>query len=132
MMLQKTIFTILLFLSINCIIQGQSKYEVLKFKEVFEVHKHTDNYSFAKNTKNEVQVVFSGLFLFYKYFVSSQDVVSCVFYPSCSVYALQTIQKNGIAEGMLATFDRLCRCNGLSPDKYDIHKESRLFYDPVE
>ena len=132
MMLQKITFTILLFLSSNCFIKAQSKDEVLKFREVFEVHKHTDNYSFAKGTKNEVQVVFSGLFLFYKYFVSSQDIASCVFYPSCSVYALQVIQKKGIVLGTMATFDRLCRCNAFSPEKYNIHKESRLFYDPVE
>jgi hypothetical protein len=114
------------------LIQAQSKDEVLKLRNVFEVHQHSESYAFARDTKNEVQTIFSGLFLFYKYFVSSQDVVSCVFYPSCSVYALQTIQKNGIIVGTMATFDRLCRCNGLSPDKYDIHKESRLFYDPVQ
>jgi uncharacterized protein len=113
-------------------IRGQSKEDLLKFRDTFDVQRHTESYTFAKNTKNEVQVIFSGLFLFYKYFVSSQDVVSCVFYPSCSVYALQTIQKNGITEGILATFDRLCRCNGLSPDKYEIHTETHLFYDPVE
>jgi hypothetical protein len=122
----------LLFLSSNLLIQAQSKDEVLKLRNVFEVHQHSESYAFARDTKNEVQTIFSGLFLFYKYFVSSQDVVSCVFYPSCSVYALQTIQKNGIIVGTMATFDRLCRCNGLSPDKYDIHKESRLFYDPVQ
>lgn len=131
-MLQKTTFIILLFLSSNLLIQAQSKDEVLKLRNVFEVHQHSESYAFARDTKNEVQTIFSGLFLFYKYFVSSQDVVSCVFYPSCSVYALQTIQKNGIIVGTMATFDRLCRCNGLSPDKYDIHKESRLFYDPVQ
>ena len=131
-MLQKTTFIILLFLSNSLFIRAQSKDEVLKLRNVFEVHRHSESYAFARDTKNEVQTIFSGLFLFYKYFVSSQDVVSCVFYPSCSVYALQTIQKNGIIVGTMATFDRLCRCNGLSPDKYDIHKESRLFYDPVQ
>ena len=131
-MLQKTTFIILLFLSSSLFIQAQSKDEVLKFRNVFDVHQHNESYAFARDTKNEVQTVFSGLFLFYKYFVSSQDVVSCVFYPSCSVYALQTIQKNGFFAGTMATFDRLCRCNGLSPEKYDIHKESRLLYDPVQ
>lgn len=132
MKLLKITFIILLFLNNKVELNAQSKDEVLKFKHVFEVHQHKDTYAFAKDTKNEVQTVFSGLFLFYKYFVSSQDVISCVFYPSCSVYALQTIQTNGILIGTMATFDRLCRCNGLNPDKYEIHKESRLFYDPVQ
>jgi hypothetical protein len=39
--------------------------------------------------------VFSGLFLFYKSFVSSQDAQSCSFTPSCSVYALEAVKNQG-------------------------------------
>ncbi len=131
-MLQRIIFTITLFLSFNFVSQAQSKADVMKFRGVFEVHNHPDSYEYAKNAKNEVQVVFSGLFLFYKYFISSQDRASCVFHPSCSVYALQKIQKNGVAEGALATFDRFCRCNAFSAKNYETYQGTQLLYDPVE
>ena len=80
-------------------------------------------YSIAKNNTNELQFVFSGLFLFYKFAISSQDFNKCAFYPSCSEYGLLAVQKHGAAIGMFATLDRLQRCNGLSPELYT--------YDPV-
>lgn len=70
-------------------------------------------------------------FMFYKSFISSQDHMSCVFTPSCSEYAVQAIQKQGIFLGMLNTFDRLTRCNGLRPGDYTIDPRVRLLVDPV-
>lgn len=70
-------------------------------------------------------------FRFYKAFISSQDHMSCVFTPSCSEYAVQAIQKQGIFGGMLNTFDRLTRCNGLRPNDYHIDPHARLLVDPV-
>lgn len=128
----KIIFTITLFLIITKAALGQSKEEVVSLKDIFRVEPHHETYEYAKKPKNEVEVVFSGLFLTYKYFISSQDVVSCVFYPSCSVYAIQSVQKEGLVIGVLAAFDRLTRCNGLSPENYQIQKDTYLFYDPVE
>jgi putative component of membrane protein insertase Oxa1/YidC/SpoIIIJ protein YidD len=123
---------IILFLSITKGTFGQTKSEVLGFKPFFRTIPHHDTYEYAKKTNNEIELVFSGLFLTYKYFISSQDVVSCVFYPSCSVYAIQSIQKQGLVIGTLSAFDRLTRCNGLSPENYEIQKETHLFYDPVD
>lgn len=128
----KITFIITLFLAITDGVFGQTKEEVLNFKTIFQAGPHHDSYDYAKTPRNEVEFVFSGLFLTYKYFISSQDVISCVFYPSCSVYAIQSVQKKGLVIGMLAAFDRLTRCNGLSPENYEIQKDTYLFYDPVE
>ncbi len=133
MILRKAIFIIILFLGISnvCVVsQEASAYK--EFATQFETHKHKETYEFAKKVNNEVELVFSGLFLFYKSFLSSQDAISCVFYPSCSVYGYQTVKKNGIIIGMLDTFDRLSRCHAMSPEEYDVHPETRLFYDPVK
>lgn len=81
---------------------------------------------------NEFQMLFSGLFLFYKSFISSQDVQRCSFTPSCSVYGMEAIKEKGILKGMVLTFDRLTRCNGLSPEKYSIDPETGKFYDPIQ
>lgn len=88
-------------------------------------------YSFAANNKNELQMSLSALFLFYKAFFSSQDANSCAFSPSCSEYALLSIKKIGLFKGAMASFDRLCRCNGLNAPAYNRDLKTGLLLDPV-
>lgn len=71
-------------------------------------------------------------FRFYKKYISSQDANSCTFHPSCSEYATLVIAKKGFFLGGMLTFDRLSRCNGLSPEKYKIDKRTNLMIDNVE
>ncbi len=85
-----------------------------------------------KNTGNGSNMLFTGLFIGYKKFISSQDGNSCSFTPSCSVYALQSIRQKGVLPGLLNAFDRLSRCNGLSPELYPVDPVSHLLYDPVQ
>ena len=61
----------------------------------------------------------------------SQDSGNCNFFPSCSVFGTQSIQKLGLFKGFLNTFDRLNRCNGINKSDYPIHQLSNLLYDPV-
>lgn len=91
-----------------------------------------DQYEHVHENTNEIQFMFSGLFLFYKSFISSQDSQSCSFTPSCSVYALEAVKKQGVLKGMLNGFDRLSRCNSLSPEKYEIDPKTQLLIDPLE
>ncbi len=93
---------------------------------------HAYYWQYAKDNTNELQLVFSGLFLFYKEFVSSQDASSCSFTPSCSEYALLAIKKQGFVIGSINFFDRFSRCNGLSPEHYHRHPKTHLLNDPVE
>jgi len=44
---------------------------------------------------------------------------------------LISIKEKGIFWGMLNAIDRLTRCNGFSPEKYEIHAETHLLSDPV-
>lgn len=133
MIFRKAIFIIILFPVVsNFSVKAQDADAYREFSSQFEAHKHREKYEFARNVNNEVELIFSGLFLFYKSFLSSQDAISCVFHPSCSVYGYQTVKKNGILKGMLDTFDRLSRCHAMSPEEYDLHPETHLFYDPVK
>ncbi|WP_229308470.1 membrane protein insertion efficiency factor YidD [Jiulongibacter sediminis] len=83
----------------------------------------------AQNNQNELQTAFSGLFLFYKTFFSSQDLTVCTFTPSCSEYGILAIKSHGMIKGGLMTMDRLTRCNGLSPQNYEFDKKLMLLKD---
>lgn len=78
------------------------------------------------------ELIFNGLFFFYKSFISSQDNSRCNFHPSCSVYAIHSINKKGAFIGALAAFDRLIRCNGINAEDYTIYGNTGLLYDPVD
>lgn len=82
--------------------------------------------------KNEIDALFSGLFLVYKVVLSSQDRNVCNFHPSCSEYGLTSIKQKGLIKGGIMTFDRLTRCNGLSPENYAIDLKLRKMIDPVQ
>lgn len=84
---------------------------------------------FSDHKTNEIQFLFSGLFLFYKTFISSQDGQSCSFIPSCSEYGILSVKKHGVINGVMGTFDRLMRCHGLSPELYKKDQKSGLLID---
>ena len=51
------------------------------------------------------------LIRFYQRFLSPLKPPSCRFYPSCSAYALEAIQRFGPLKGMYLAIGRLLRCN---------------------
>ncbi|HEX9270758.1 MAG TPA: membrane protein insertion efficiency factor YidD [Candidatus Binatia bacterium] len=44
---------------------------------------------------------------------------SCRFFPSCSVYASEAIQKHGILRGLSLGLKRVSRCHAGNPGGYD-------------
>ena len=129
----KTIFTITLFQLSNLFCSAQQAGVSLDFNRLSSsmdagIHHHKYNY---KGVNSEVDFVFTSLFIFYKSFISSQDGNSCTFTPSCSEYMIQAIRKKGVILGTMAGFDRLTRCNGLSPEKYGYDQEKHVLIDPV-
>jgi putative component of membrane protein insertase Oxa1/YidC/SpoIIIJ protein YidD len=128
----KTITSIIIMLAVfACKANTQTTTGVSSFKNLFKPVENRPDYSLRIDNKNEFRLILTSAFSFYKTFVSSQDGMKCTFYPSCSVYALNTIKTNGLV-GILDAIDRLTRCNGISPEKYHIHEPSQRFYDPVE
>ena len=51
----------------------------------------------------------------------------CKYYPSCSEYAVQAVQRFGILRGIVLAGWRLLRCNPWSSGGYDPVEEQRLF-----
>lgn len=43
----------------------------------------------------------------------------CRFYPTCSEYALQSLQKKGLFKGSFLAVKRICRCHPFHPGGYD-------------
>ena len=86
----------------------------------------------TENNKNEIDLITSGLFYIYKTVFSTQDISSCFFHPSCSVYTIQSLKKNGLILGTMQSFDRLTRCHGLSVRDYEIDIKVMKLKDPIE
>ncbi len=51
----------------------------------------------------------------------------CKYYPSCSHYAVQAIQRFGILRGLVLAAWRLLRCNPFSSGGFDPVENQRLF-----
>jgi putative membrane protein insertion efficiency factor len=60
-----------------------------------------------------------GLIKAYRRFVSPMLPPSCRYWPSCSDYALQSIQKHGVLKGGLLGSWRIIRCNPWSKGGID-------------
>lgn len=62
------------------------------------------------------------LIFFYQKFISPLLGSNCRFYPTCSAYSIEAIEKYGIINGIFLTIKRLLRC----------HPFNKGGYDPVE
>ena len=55
----------------------------------------------------------------YQRMISPMLPPACRFYPTCSEYGYQAIQRYGILKGGLMALRRLGRCHPLNPGGYD-------------
>ena len=54
------------------------------------------------------------------HFMSAQGVISgCRFFPSCSQYAVESIDRFGLYQGSILTLKRLLRCHPFAQAGYD-------------
>jgi putative membrane protein insertion efficiency factor len=56
---------------------------------------------------------------FYQKFMSPMLGNNCRFYPSCSSYTYQAIEKYGVAKGSWMGFKRILRCNPWNEGGFD-------------
>lgn len=68
----------------------------------------------AKLTKIAISCI--GL---YQKYLSPFTGSSCRFYPSCSHYSVQSIQRYGLAKGARLTIVRIAKCHPFHPGGYD-------------
>ena len=55
----------------------------------------------------------------YKKFVSPILPDSCRFYPTCSEYAIEAVNKFGVLKGSIKSIYRILRCNPFNKGGYD-------------
>ena len=55
----------------------------------------------------------------YQYLVSPMLGNNCRFYPSCSDYAREALERHGSLHGSWLAVRRLCRCQPFHPGGYD-------------
>jgi hypothetical protein len=63
----------------------------------------------------------------YQRLISPMVGQRCKYYPSCSEYAVQAIQRFGILRGLVLAAWRLLRCNPWSHGGFDPVEDQRLF-----
>lgn len=79
----------------------------------------------------KIRIALKKIFIFpikiYKRFISPCLPPRCRYYPSCSSYAIQAIEKHGVIKGIILGAWRILRCNPFGrggvdhvPDKFDL------------
>jgi uncharacterized protein len=66
-----------------------------------------------------MRFIFIAMIKFYQKAISPMFPPSCRFYPTCSEYAVQSLQKYGIFKGGLKAGWRILRCNPFNKGGYD-------------
>ena len=56
---------------------------------------------------------------FYRKWISPLLPPSCRFYPSCSQYALEAVERHGVVRGSLLCMKRICKCHPYNDGGYD-------------
>ena len=52
-------------------------------------------------------------------YISPMKSTKCPYFPTCSEYGLQAVEKYGVIKGGLLAFWRILRCNPFSKGGYD-------------
>ncbi len=60
-----------------------------------------------------------GALNIYRKYLSPMKIRCCRFYPSCSDYAIEAIEKHGLLEGSFKGLKRILRCQPFSAGGYD-------------
>ena len=68
---------------------------------------------------NIVRRSFLVLLRGYKLVISPFLQPACRFYPTCSVYAYQAVEKHGVLRGIVLAARRLGRCQPFHPGGFD-------------
>jgi len=66
-----------------------------------------------------MKILALGLIRFYQACISPVLPSTCRYYPSCSAYAIEAVERWGVRKGARLTFERLLRCRPWGSYGYD-------------
>ncbi len=66
-----------------------------------------------------IKKLFIKLIRFYQKHISPRKAPCCRFYPTCSAYAIEAIEKYGALKGSALAIYRILRCNPFCKGGYD-------------
>jgi putative membrane protein insertion efficiency factor len=66
-----------------------------------------------------LKYIFIYVIDFYQKFISPLKPSCCRFYPTCSQYAKEAIDKYGVVKGSYLAVKRILRCHPFNPGGYD-------------
>lgn len=69
--------------------------------------------------KTSLQKIVIGIFKKYQKYISPLYPSVCRFMPTCSAYAITSVERFGVIKGSIMTFFRFIRCNPLCKGGYD-------------
>jgi uncharacterized protein len=72
-----------------------------------------------------LKLLLIGLVRFYQVLISPFIPPCCRFYPSCSHYAIEALERHGAVRGLWLTVWRLLRCQPWSQGGYDPVPDSK-------
>ena len=72
-----------------------------------------------KKLSKGINFILIGCIKFYRKFISPMKTTKCPYYPSCSEYGLEAVQKYGALKGGALACWRIIRCNPFSKGGYD-------------
>jgi putative membrane protein insertion efficiency factor len=75
--------------------------------------------AFLIKNDNSVKRLLLGVIRFYQKFISPALPPSCRFYPTCSHYGYEAIEKYGPIKGGWLAVKRISRCHPFNPGGHD-------------
>ena len=66
-----------------------------------------------------LQKVMLGMIRFYRKWISPLTPPSCRYYPTCSAYGLEAVERYGAARGGWLALRRILRCHPFAAGGYD-------------
>lgn len=55
----------------------------------------------------------------YRKYISPMSIPHCIYYPTCSQYAIEALEKYGLFKGLCLAIWRILRCNPFAKGGYD-------------
>ena len=106
---------------------------ILRANPIQISHQKQEAIPFNPRESMPIRLFSTGLIRIYQKYISTQDLPSCNFSPSCSRFGMGSIQQYGFFRGILLTADRLLRDNGMAlHTHYPFDEASGKYIDPVE